>query len=175
MIAASADVRTTGAARELVSRAEVEDFLYMEANLLDDWKLDEWGALFTDDATYEVPQTGASDDVDSSTSLFLVADDRMRIDHRIKRLKKQSAHSEWPRSCGVRSITNVRILECSESELLVRSVFVTYRSKVDLTDTYFGHHLYRLRIVDGQLRIASKRSILDMSSLRPQGRVSIIV
>src|SRR5207253_10818569 len=38
-----------------ITRAEVEDFLYHEAALLDAWKLDEWLALLTDDATYRVP------------------------------------------------------------------------------------------------------------------------
>ncbi len=35
-----------------VTRAEVEDFLYREAALLDEWKLDEWEKLLADDATY---------------------------------------------------------------------------------------------------------------------------
>ena len=34
----------------MTSRAEVEDFLYHEAALLDEWRLDEWLALLTDDA-----------------------------------------------------------------------------------------------------------------------------
>ena len=34
-----------------VSRAEVEDLFYHEADLLDSWKLDEWLKLLTDDAT----------------------------------------------------------------------------------------------------------------------------
>ncbi len=38
-----------------IARAEVEEFLYREAELLDDWNLDEWIALFTEDARYYVP------------------------------------------------------------------------------------------------------------------------
>ena len=45
----------TVATRSVVTRAEVEDFLYHEAALLDEWKLDEWQALLTDDAAYYVP------------------------------------------------------------------------------------------------------------------------
>ena len=45
----------TVAAPKVVTRAEVEDFLYQEAALLDDWKLNEWEKLLTDDATYYVP------------------------------------------------------------------------------------------------------------------------
>jgi p-cumate 2,3-dioxygenase subunit beta len=34
-----------------VSRAEVEDLFYLEADLLDSWQLDDWLQLLTDDAT----------------------------------------------------------------------------------------------------------------------------
>ena len=42
----------------LLRRLEVEDFLYQEAALLDDWKLKEWLALFAPEARYEVAPTG---------------------------------------------------------------------------------------------------------------------
>src|SRR5258705_133327 len=45
----------TIATRTVVTRQEVEDFLYREAALLDEWKLEEWQALLADDATYYVP------------------------------------------------------------------------------------------------------------------------
>ena len=38
-------------------REAVEDFLYQEAALLDEWRLDEWLGLFTVDARYVVPTT----------------------------------------------------------------------------------------------------------------------
>ena len=41
----------TIATRTVVTRQEIEDFLYHEAALLDEWKLDEWQALLADDAT----------------------------------------------------------------------------------------------------------------------------
>ena len=41
----------TVAAQKVVTRAQVEDFLYHEAALLDEWKLDEWQALFSRPAT----------------------------------------------------------------------------------------------------------------------------
>ena len=36
-------------------RAEVEDFLFREAALLDSWKLDDWLTLLTEDVNYYVP------------------------------------------------------------------------------------------------------------------------
>jgi p-cumate 2,3-dioxygenase subunit beta len=46
----------TVAAPRVITRAEVEDFLYHEAALLDEWKLNEWQELLTDDAAYYVPR-----------------------------------------------------------------------------------------------------------------------
>src|SRR5271163_3779869 len=42
---------------DLPGRQEVEDLLYKEAALLDEWRLDEWLELLTEDAVYEVPPT----------------------------------------------------------------------------------------------------------------------
>ena len=78
-----------------VSRAEVEDFLFHEARLLDEWKLDDWVALFTDDGEYLIPPTDTPDG-DPKRDLFLVYDDRHRIGERARRLGKKSAHAEFP-------------------------------------------------------------------------------
>ncbi len=43
----------------MMLRLTVEDFLYREAALLDDWKLKEWLSLFSPNARYEVAPTGA--------------------------------------------------------------------------------------------------------------------
>jgi p-cumate 2,3-dioxygenase beta subunit len=158
-----------------VSRAEYEDFLFNEAALLDEWRLDEWLALFAEGATYEVPPAGAPGDVDSAETLFYIADDWARLQHRVKRLQKEKAHAEYPHSKGLRLISNVRILGTSDGEAQVGCAFVTYRSKNDKLDQYFGHHRYVFRVAGGALKIAAKRSFLDMSNLRQQGRVSIIL
>jgi p-cumate 2,3-dioxygenase subunit beta len=157
------------------SRTEYEDFLFNEAALLDEWRLDEWFALFTEGATYEVPTAGARDDVLSSEMLFYVADDYERLRHRVVRLKKNGAHSEWPRSDGARLISNVRILGSEGSDVSLGCKFVTYRAKDGVTDTFFGHHIYGLRHTAAGLKIASKRTMLDMNNLRPGGRISIIL
>lgn len=159
----------------VLPRAAYEDFLFAEAALLDAWKLDEWLALFTADSVYEVPTAGAGECADSAEALFYIADDYERLQHRITRLKKPTAHSEWPRSNTAHLVSNVRVTGVVGDAVVVECVFITYRSKGDTTDAFFGHSRYLLREEDGHLRIASKRVFLDMSSLRPQGRVSILL
>ena len=158
-----------------LTRAECEDLLYHEAALLDEWRLDEWFELFAEGATYEVPTAGANDDVSSAEALFYVADDYARLRYRVDRLKSPGAHSEWPRSDTSRIIGNVRLLGAGDGGEEVRCTFATYRSKNGITDLFVGHILYVLRRDPAGIRIVSKRVMLDLNSLRPQGRVSILL
>ena len=80
-----------------MTRTEIEDFLYHEAALLDSWKLDEWLALLTDDATYRVPSNDRPES-DPRDALFTIADDIARIRARVTRLKDRNAHAEFPPS-----------------------------------------------------------------------------
>jgi len=156
-------------------RSDYEDFLYYEAALLDEWRLDEWLELFDQKAVYEVPTAGAADDADSAEALFYIADDYGRLRHRVARLNKHGAHSEWPRSDTVRLIGNVRVLGAVPDGVEIACTFSTYRSKNDITDLFVGHSRYILVEGEGGLRIVSKRVMLDMNSLRPQGRISILL
>ena len=78
-------------------RERVEEFLFREAALLDDWKLDEWVNLFTDDARYVVPSTDMPKG-DPGRDLVLIDDDIVRLRARASRLNSRFAHRENPRS-----------------------------------------------------------------------------
>ena len=62
------ELTQTRAAIQPRSRAEFEDFLYWEAALLDQWRLDEWFELFTTDAVYEVPTMGQGLEIQPDSS-----------------------------------------------------------------------------------------------------------
>src|SRR2546430_15855825 len=91
-----------------VTRATIEDFLYEEAALLDEWRLQEWLDLLTEDATYEVPSTDTPDG-DARTTLFIIADNIERIRSRVRQLLGKSAWAENPPSRTRRLISNVRV------------------------------------------------------------------
>jgi p-cumate 2,3-dioxygenase beta subunit len=155
-------------------RARIEDFLYLEADLLDEWRVDEWFALFAEGATYEIPPTGEADEADPATSLFYIADDYVRLRERIERLKKKEAHSEFPRSRQRHMISNVRITGMTAGEADVSCNFITYRAKRGVVDTYYGKHLYRIDCAASPWKIKSKRSVLGMDMLYP-GKLTIII
>jgi p-cumate 2,3-dioxygenase beta subunit len=156
------------------TRPEVEDFLYAEAALLDDWRLADWFALFAPGATYEVPTAGAPDDDDPAKSLFYIADDYVRLRERVGRLGKREAHAEFPHSRTRRSISNVRILSDDNGLLRVACNLVCHRAKGGKVDTYFGHCLYGIDATGPEWKITAKRVLLDMDLLYP-GKVSIIL
>ena len=162
-----------GQADALVTRAEVEDFLYHEAALLDAWRLDEWQALLTDDATYRVPSNDRPHS-DPKTALFMIADDIRRIRARVTRLKDPHAHAEYPRSRTRRFISNVRILE--QSPLRVEANFIVHRFRGnDDVRQYVGHYRYTLVRANGTFRIQSREAILDAMELASLGTVSFIL
>jgi p-cumate 2,3-dioxygenase subunit beta len=158
-----------------VSRAEVEDFLYAEADLLDNWKLDDWLALLTDDATYYVPPNDRPD-ADHRVTLFTIADDIVRLRERVIRLKDPNCHAEYPPSRTRRLITNVRIIGIEGDSVIAAANFVVYRHRRgEPVREFVGRYSYRLRRTGGVLKIAERRAILDAHELGPMGSVSFIL
>jgi p-cumate 2,3-dioxygenase subunit beta len=159
----------------ILLRLRVEELLWQEADLIDQWRLDEWLTLFTDDAHYYVPPSDIDGDTaDPDTSLFYIMDDRNRMQERVIRLKKIGAHSEWPRSKVRHMISNVRVFQ-DGGIIRARSSFAVWRSKDITSDVFVGHYLHEIVARDGGLLIAKKTCVLDMEALRPHARISIIL
>jgi p-cumate 2,3-dioxygenase beta subunit len=156
-----------------VTRAEIEDFLYHEAALLDERRLDEWLALLTDDATYRVPSNDAPQ-ADPARALFTIADDMQRLRGRVTRLKDPHAHAEFPPSRTRRLISNVRIVE--RQPLVVEANFIVHRFRSnESVRQYVGRYRYGLVVQKGKLRIRSREAILDAMELGSLGSVSFIL
>ena len=155
-------------------RQEVEDLLYEEAALLDDWRLDDWLTLLTEDARYVVPTTDLAE-ADPSKDLVFIDDDPLRLRGRVARLKSRHAHREYPWSRTRRLITNVRITSIEGDELTVTANFAVYRFRGGQSGAYVGRYVHRLRRVDGRLKICHRRAELDNESLHDHGAVSIIL
>ena len=164
---------TLAAGAEL--RARVEDFLYAEAALLDDWQLADWLALLTDDARYEVPSTDRPDGR-PATALMLISDSRAMIDARVKRLNSRKAHREFPWSRTRRIVGNVRVLDTDAAGTLeVTANFAVYRTRRGHTHCYTGRYRYRLVPAGDSFRIGFRRAELDQETLDEHGTVSIIL
>ena len=154
-------------------REEVEDFLYEEAALLDEWRLDEWLELFTEEARYLVPTTDLPEG-DPKQDMVFIDDDIVRLRARVVRLNSRHAHREYPSSRTRRFISNVRVKETDGDELAVRANALVYRFRSGKGDPYVGRYEYKLSRVDKKLKIRYRMAVLDQETLSWHGAVSII-
>jgi p-cumate 2,3-dioxygenase beta subunit len=157
-----------------IRRPEVEDLLYREARLLDEWRLDEWLQLYTDDARYVVPATDTPDG-DPDRDLVLIDDDRGRMQSRVDRLNTRRAHREYPHSNTRHMVSNVELGQRGDNTLDVTAAFAVFRFRAERSHYYVGQYRIVLTVVDGRLRIKSKRVELDLTVLRPNFDVAIIL
>lgn len=165
----------TAASDGNISRGQVEDFLFHEAALLDEWRLDEWLALLTEDARYLVPSNDRLD-ANPADTLFTIADDIHRLRARVTRLNDRRAHAEYPHSRTRRLIGNVRIVRSDERHIEVASNFVVHRFRRDGdVRQYVGRYRHLLRPQEGGLKIARREALLDAWELGALGSVSFIL
>jgi p-cumate 2,3-dioxygenase beta subunit len=172
---ASNDLRpATSRQDDPITVAEVERFLFEEAALLDEWKLDEWLRLLTDDAVYLVPPLDTPD-ADHRKALFLIADHYPSLCSRVGQLMGRSVWSENPRSRTRRLITNVRVVESGPGRASITANFAVWRFQFEQTDVYVGQ--YRHVVVRGPagLLLHERRAVLDLEALRPHGKLSFIL
>ncbi len=148
--------------RITTDRREIEDFLYMEARLLDTGKLDEWLALYTEDATYWVPAN--ADDINPMLHVSIIYDDRERMQERIWSIRSGVRWAQDPPSRLRHLITNVEVLSESGDELTATSNFACFEIRRAIYGMRFfvGRYEHTLRRVDGAWRIARKKiELLD--------------
>lgn len=159
-------------------RAQVEDLLFEEAALLDEWRLDEWLELFDEEARYVMPTTDLPEGRPGQDVLF-IDDDMVKIRARVERLKSRFAHREYPVSRTRRMIGNVRVTGTKADErgrtlVLASANFVVYRIRREVA-VYMGRYDYVLVATGEGLRIRHRKATLDLERLEEHGAVSIIV
>jgi benzoate/toluate 1,2-dioxygenase beta subunit len=151
---------------------EVEQFIYAEARFQDELSYDEWEALWTDDAIYWVPANG--DDIDPTTQMSIVFDNRSRIATRIKQLHTGKRHSQNPPSRLRRLISNVELLEPEDDDIRAGANFLIYESRERGVTLWAGRSEYRLRRTDDGLKMAGKKVLL-VNNDRPITTMSFLV
>lgn len=161
----------------IILKDRVENFLYAEAALLDNWKLKEWEALFTDDGEYFVPPLAydGAETADPRKVMFIIDDNRQTIAARTDRMLRKDAYVESPRSRIRHSVTNVRVLEDRGATLRVSCNVAVYRARRGQVSFYIGEAFYTLLRVGNGFRIREKRVCLDNDLLQPQGSLAIIL
>lgn len=153
---------------------DVEQFLYREAALLDEWRLDEWFALMHPDVVYRVPSPG-SDHLDPRFTLQVINDNHTRLGGRVTRLKSKHAHAESPHSRTRRLVTNVRAEPAAGDEVVARANFHVMRTRLGQLDHFLGSYRHVLvPDADGFL-VRERVATLDHGIVEAGGTVSIIL
>ena len=146
-----------------VTLAEVEQFLYCEARLLDERRLEEWRALFTEDGLYWAPTRPGQKTPEEAVSLFL--DDPLTMGARIRRLGHPDVHVQTPPSHTTHLVSNIELAPTDAAgEITVFAAFAMAEYRHTEPHWYAGRYEYRLRRIDGALRIALKKVMLVNAS-----------
>jgi 3-phenylpropionate/cinnamic acid dioxygenase small subunit len=155
-------------------RAEIEELLYLEAELLDDRRLDDWLDLWTEDCHYWMPIRSTRARGDEQHELTkewensYFDDDKLIMRQRVAKVATRFAWSEEPPSRTRHLLTNIRIRPGgSPDELDVVCNFAVYRTRLSLEeDKWIGERHDTLRRVNGSWRFASRKIFLDEAVLK---------
>lgn len=157
----------------IVRQYRVEQFLYHEAQLLDDWMWTDWLALLAEDIRYWMPvrhnrlrrQRGQSE-IPSGLEMAHFDDDLAALQMRVTQLGSGRHWAEDPPSRCRHLVANVRIESdfAEASELNVRSNFVVYRNRLETeVDLWAGERRDVLRLDGDSFKIARRTILLDQN------------
>lgn len=150
----------------------IEQFLYREARYADEHDYDSWEALWTDDALYWVP--AGQDSADPATQVSVIYDNRRRISTRLEQLRTGKRHSQSPPSNLRRVISNIEVVDSAGQDTVVGANFTIAESRARGIELWAGRTTYRLRVVDGEIRLAYKKVEL-VNSDQPLPTMSFLI
>lgn len=152
---------------------EVQTFLFKEAALLDQIRLNDWVAMLAEDILYTAPlrQTRPTHEFDKSIvrKMFHFEEDIGSLKLRVARvMNTRSAYAEDPPSRCRRLITNLLVSgTANPDEFEVSSYILMTRSRYDADqfDLMSAERRDLLRRIDGAFKLARREIILDQSAL----------
>jgi 3-phenylpropionate/cinnamic acid dioxygenase small subunit len=162
----------------LLLQQEIEEFLYREADLLDERRYEEWLALVAEDVRYWMPMRRNVKVGEAEREFTRAGQDinwfdegKETLTRRVKQILTGMHWAEEPVSRISHMVSNVRLLEVNPSaaepaEVTIRCRFLVYRNRVETeTDILVGKREDVLRRADGQWQIARRKIVLDQNVL----------
>jgi 3-phenylpropionate/cinnamic acid dioxygenase small subunit len=159
--------------KELRLARDIEQFLYAEAELLDERRFDQWLDLFTDDARYWMPMRRnvkfgeqERENTREGEEVAWFDEGKETLIQRVQQIKTGIHWAEEPLSRVCHVISNVQILDIRGDEVNVKSRFIAYRNRLeDETDFFVGKREDTLRRVNGAWKIVRRAVFLDQNVL----------
>ena len=162
----------------LLVKSAVEEFLYREAELLDERRYEEWLSLFTEDVHYWMPlrrnvprNEPEREFTRPGADVNWFDEGKDTLTRRVRQILTGVHWAEEPPSRTCHLVTNVQVLRAhpggsAPTEVEVKSRFIVYRNRVETeTDFLVGKREDLLRRVAGDWRIARRKIVLDQNVL----------
>ena len=162
----------------LLLRLEIEDFLYREAELLDERRYREWLDLLADDIRYWMPMRrnvkfgeNEHEFTREGTDIAWFDEGKDTLTRRVRQIQTGIHWAEEPQSRISHLVTNVQLAEATPSfdeprEVTARCRFLIYRNRVETeTDILVGKREDVLRRAGDGWQIARRKIILDQNVL----------
>ncbi len=158
-------------------KEEVEEFLYAEADLLDQRKFREWLDLLAEDIVYSMPlrrnvrfgEHAAHENTRAGRDICWFDEDKWTLSKRVEQLMTGIHWAEEPLSRTTRLVSNVQLLEVQPSvdapaEVRVRSRFLIERHRVDYdAELFVGVRTDLLRKAGDTWQIARREILMNQT------------
>ena len=157
---------------------QIEEFLYHEAELLDERRFEEWLDLFTDDVRYWMPMRRnvkfgeeAREFTREGQDIAWFDEGKDTLTRRVRQIQTGIHWAEEPVSRISHLVSNVQLVEATPSvteprEATTRCRFLIYRNRVETeTDILVGKREDLLRRAGTGWQIAHRKILLDQNVL----------
>jgi 3-phenylpropionate/cinnamic acid dioxygenase small subunit len=186
----SADLLTAGAAEAATPalprndayyrlKADMEDFLYAEADLLDNRQFRDWLNLLADDITYFMPirrnvkfgQHAQRENTVQGSGISWFDEDKWTLTKRVDQILTGVHYAEEPLSRVCHMVSNVQVRRVTPSladprEVEVRCRFLVYQNRIEYeTYTFVGKRTDLIRNTPDGWKIARREILLDQNVL----------
>src|SRR6266403_1554567 len=162
----------------LLLKQEIEEFLYYEADLLDERRYEDWLALVAEDVRYWMPmrRNVKVDDIEreftrEGLDISWFDEGKETLTRRVRQIQTGIHWAEEPVSRISHLLSNIQLVEVNPSpaepaEVSVRCRFLVYRNRVETeTDILVGKREDLLRRAGPGWQIAHRKILLDQNVL----------
>jgi 3-phenylpropionate/cinnamic acid dioxygenase small subunit len=160
-------------------KQEIEEFLYHEADLLDQRRFKEWLELLAEDLVYFMPirrnvkfgQHAERENTRQGEGISWFDEDKWTLTKRVEQILTGVHYAEEPLSRVTHMVSNVRLLNVSPSaegahDVTVGCRFLVYQNRVEYeTTTFVGRRTDQLRRVGESWQVARRELILEQNVL----------
>ena len=158
----------------LLLKQEIEDFLHLEADLLDRRQFRDWLDLLAEDLIYFMPirrnvkfgQHEEKENTRQGEGISWFDEDKWTLMKRVEQVLTGVHYAEEPLSRVTHMVSNIRLLDVEQDRVTVGCRFLVYQNRVEYENyTFIGRRTDILRRNGQSWLIARRELILEQNVL----------